>query len=161
MQPLQPNPETGFLESKGQFVFDSSRKVKLLEIAREMRAKGKWPDIYSLCEAVGISYNTFNDHMQVDENFKRAWNEVKMSAATALESQMYDYAQRPNGYMHMITWLRKNVPEDWNPDLKVQITSDSVSAKGLIEGAKNVFEAEIVPNSENIPAIKPQDNEKY
>ena len=161
MQPLKPNPETGFLESNGNSAFDSLRKVKFLEIAKNMRRENKWPDIYSLCESVGIGYATFNEHINIDENFKRAWDEVKMSAATAMESKMYEYAQRPGNYMDRITWLRKNVPDQWNPDQRLQINIDSGPQKGILDAAKNVFEAEIVPNSQNIPAINPQDNEKH
>ena len=61
--------------------------------------------------------------------------------------------------MDRITWLRKNDPANWNPDQKLQISIDSLPAKGILDAAKNVFDAEIIPNSQNIPAINPQDNE--
>jgi hypothetical protein len=161
MRQLQPNPITGFLESEGQFVFDSNRKVQILNLAKEIRAKGQWPNVYELCKAVGIDYRTFKAHLDIDENFKAAWDEdIKVSATDQLESKMYEYAQRPSGYMHMITWLRKNDPEHWNPDLKLRINVDSPNVKGLMDGAKQIFDAEIVPNSKELPAIKPQDNQK-
>lgn len=148
MLPLRKNEETGYLESNISTAFDSQTKLQFLDIAKKIREQGGWPNVSSMCKAVGISPRTFTAHLQLDSKFKEDWSEIVHDAADSLESKMFEYAQGKGGYMHMITWLRANQPGKWNPDLKVSINADSTELKGSIDTALTAIDAVIVDKSE-------------
>lgn len=113
---------------------------------------------------VGVAYRTFADHLNIDPVFNAAWKEVKMVGASLIESKMFQYAQEKGNYMDRITWLRKNVPQDWNPEYKVTINGDGAGLKGLVDGASLATEAEIIEDvkpdeqiSGPIPLIPPSE----
>lgn len=149
MNALKPNPDTGFLESTGYsgYQFDSPRKVKLLELAHKFfEETGNMPDVNSLCRAIGICQKTFDDHLKSDERFGEAWRNIRLKGKFKLEGKMFEYAQRPGGYMHMITWLRKEFPDEYNPDQRVIHSTDNSTIKALIDRSKGAIDAEIVTN---------------
>ncbi len=164
MGPLALNPKTGFLECGLSYGFDSERKIQFLARVKEIRKRGEWPDIDSLCESIGIAPSTFYSHLEKDEKFRQLYRQEVHAAATALESKMYELAQRPGNYMDRITWLRANNPEKWNPEVRVNLSADNGALKGAIDGATVAIEGELVGDTLDNPAIapatRPQDGEK-
>ena len=159
MHPLSPNSKTGYLESNVGSSFDSASKVRFFELCREFKEKeNKWPDVGSVCDAVGITVRTFERHLQIDEEFRESWEELTLRGEATLTSKMYDLATK--NPMYMFGWLRRWNPQRWNPDFKVNISADFSQLKGAIDGAKEVFEAELVPQKEIAPAINLQPGQK-
>lgn len=168
MVPLAPDPRTGFLESTGKHAFNAVMKMRALELAHEnVTVRSELPDIPAICKGLGISHNTFYAHLQQDEEFKRQWEEVLDLCEHELVKTMYANGRRPNGYMDRITWLRAHRPGKWNPDYKINISTDSGQAKGLIGLASTAIEAEIVASptvidapSAQSPVIRPSESPK-
>ncbi len=151
MHPLSVNPKTGYLESNVGSSFDSASKVRFLELCREFKAKeDKWPDIGSVCDSIGVTLKTFEKHLQVDEEFRDAWEELTLRGEATLTSKMYDLATK--NPMYMFGWLRRWNPQRWNPDFKVNISTDYSQVKGALDGARAVFEAELVDKKDIAPA---------
>jgi hypothetical protein len=146
---LQVNPVTGFLESPSpsKISFDSDKKLLFLKTAEDhFREKRQWPDLNDLCQIIGIDPRTLQEHMKKDERFREAWENIKLPAKWGLESKMYEYAQRPGGYMHMVTWLRHEFPDEYNPETKIIHSSDNSNVKSLVNAASEIIEGEIVNN---------------
>jgi hypothetical protein len=136
MNALQRNEETGFLESQGYSgaTFDSSRKLQFINLAEEhFKTTGNMPDLVSIAEAVMVSPRTVENHLRDDPGFAEAWRNIRLRGKWKLESKMYEYAQGKGGYMHMITWLRKEFPEEYNPDIRIQSSTDFSWIKKLQE----------------------------
>lgn len=165
MIPLRLNEKTGFLESNRVSGFDSVKKVRFLELAREAAENQRMPDVAALCRALGVGMTTYWEHMQVDRNFANAWEDIIDTCESSLVSQMYEYGKRPSGYMHMITWLRAKRPERWDPARKLIISRDSDGPKGLIDALKGAIDADIVGELKgvegNAPASVPQADETH
>lgn len=150
MLPLAKNPVTGFLESSKGSSFDSIRKTRFLEIAREAADRKEMPDIPAICKVIGISTHAFWDHKRIDEVFKAQWEEILDTCETTLVSTMYANGQRPSGYMDRITWLRAYRPGTWHPDLKVSISSDLSNLKSVIDTSLVANDADIVEDPPQI-----------
>lgn len=152
MNPLIKNPETGFLESPSpNFAsFDSAKKVRALELAKEMIKRGEYPKQSTIASAVGVYSRTFGYHLQNDPRFKEEWKEVVDMIEDMLVDPMYENGRKPSGYMDRITLLRKLKPEVWNPDRKIQIQTDNAPTKKIFDEFSSIIDAEIVPTSDNL-----------
>ena len=141
---LTANAETGFLESTNSLVtFSSERKLQLLQFAKEFLEKnGRYPDITTLCNAVGICDNTFTRHLKFDTKFREAFKEIELKGRRILENVMFDRGITPGGYMDRITWLRHHFPDEYNPERNVNVTVDKKSTLDRFYG--DVQDAEIV-----------------
>lgn len=144
MNPLLPNPTTGFLESASHYGtnFNSDRKLKLIETAQAYRKEtGKWPDLGKLCDSIGINPLTFDRHIKLDAKFREAWHNIALGGKYQLESLMYDLSGK--NPMYMFGWLRKHFPEEYNPEYKVSVTVDASVTSKLLNKA-DAYEADIV-----------------
>lgn len=163
MLPLRPNPETGYLESNRLSSFDSAKKVRFIELAKEAAMNKHIPNLATLSQAVGIAIRTYWDHMAKDPKFAEAWRDVEDICEANLVDCMYEYAQRPSNYMDRITWLRAKRPERWHPEFKVTISQDSAYTKGLVDMVKGAIDADIVDELKSIEGVPPtsslQDNQ--
>jgi len=163
--PLKANSVTGFLESNRESSFDSVRKVKFLELAKQAAENHAMPDVASICRHVGISTRTYWAHIDVDPKFAEAWEEVVDICESGLVTKMYEFAQRPSNYMDRITWLKNMRPQRWDLEHRVRIVHDSRPQNSLIDSIKTAIDADIVgelgPATENAPATRPQDAESH
>jgi hypothetical protein len=138
MNALVAHPETGFLESESHSyqTFDNEKKVKFLEmIQAHIRDTGKWPDMSSVCDAIGIGTRTLERHIKSDPKFAEAYRSVTLRGKHKLESLMYDLAGK--NPMYLFGWLRKHFPEEYNPDHKVTIDHNINVLQSLINKAKD------------------------
>lgn len=145
MNALQKNPETGFLESYSTALasFDSPKKLKFLELAKEHFEKtGEWPEIDSLCKAVDIAPRTFDRHIKSDEAFAEAWKDIKLPAKWKLESMMYRLGSK--NPMYMFGWLRKEFPEEYDPEKKIIHLTNMSEQKAISGRISEYLDAEIV-----------------
>lgn len=146
------NPSTHFLESPSLSLstFSSDKKLKLLEIAKDISIKqGIIPNINTLCELVGVDVTNFYKHLKIDSAFKDAWNQCLLNVEANIQTKMAEFAYRPGNYMDRITVLRRIAPERWNPEYKVTASVDVNLMTNLIDRAKSL-DAEIVdPGKEN------------
>lgn len=154
MNAMAIDASTGFLQSEsvnGLTAFNSAKKVLILDYARKYWQDQKvMPAKHELCEAVGIDIQTLDRHLKVDVNFCNAWKELLLVGESFLENKMYEYGKGKSGYMHMITWLRRQFPERWNPEYKVTATVDVTMMSNLVDRAKSL-DAEIVPQDKISP----------
>jgi hypothetical protein len=136
---LTVNSETGFLESSGYSgaTFDASRKLQFINLAEEhFKKTGSMPDLVSVAEVVGVHPRTVENHLKSDEMFAEAWRNVRLKGKWRLESKMYEYGLGKSGYMDRITWLRKEFPEEYNPDQRQVSSTDYSWVKGLVDALK-------------------------
>lgn len=152
MNALQPNPDTGFLESINPSTpeaFTSVKKVKLLELAKVFADRREFPDVSQLCDAVGIKYWTFHQHLQRDEKFKDAWDEIKGRVFAGLTNELSVKAKSKNGIVANIAMLRYLESGTFNPESRIIHSTDNPSVKALSDRLSVYVDAEIVDTSEN------------
>ena len=132
------NETTGFLDqstANSFSVFSNDKKLKFLEIADNYRRETKkWPDLGSLCDAVGISIRSFYTHCQRDNAFKSAWDERLLRGEAKLTSDLHDM----NNPIAKLSWLRRHFPERWNPEYKMTATVDVNVTNAILDKAKAI-----------------------
>jgi hypothetical protein len=150
MNAMTVDSSTGFLQSPTTnhlSSFSAHKKQLMIEYARKYWADQKiMPAKHELCEAVGIDIGTLDRHLKIDSAFCDAWKEMLLIGESFLENKMYEYGKGKSGYMHMITWLRRQFPERWNPEYKVTAQVDVNFVNSLADKAKAI-EAETVDTS--------------
>jgi hypothetical protein len=110
------DPETGFLTPGPNYrgpkynIFDLNRKKEFVTIAKEL-----YPNISAICQAVGISTGTFDNHYILDEGFRTAIEAVKRAAIDTVEGTMFQFAKRPGCFMDRIAIMRAYRGELYNP----------------------------------------------
>ena len=105
-------------------------------VEEHFKTTGTMPDIASAAEAVGVHPRSVENHLREDRAFAEAWRDIRLKGKWKLESKMYEYGLTKGGYMDRITWLRKEFPEEYNPDLKVINNGDYSWVKTLVETLK-------------------------
>lgn len=141
-QELAVNAETGFIESTSATLrtFSSDKKQQLLDTTALMfKETGKWPDLGSLCDSIGICTRTLERHLKSDPKFADAWREVTLRGKYKLESAMFDLSTK--NPMYMFGWLRKHFPEEYNPDHKISVEHNINVLSSLIEKAKPIAQS--------------------
>lgn len=145
------NGTTGFLDSDGcnAFVtFGSDKKLKFLALADNYRREtGKWPELGSICDSVGISITTFYRHCTDDKAFKAAWQERLLRGEAVLTSKLADM-KNPIGPLSV---LRRYFPERWNPDHKITVQHDINTVHLAAGDATQAIDAELVEEPKQIP----------
>lgn len=96
------------------------------------------PAKHELCQAVGIDIQTLDRHLKRDSVFNEAWKELLLRGESLLENKMYEYGKTRGGYMHMITWLRRQFPERWNPEYKVTQQVDVSFVSSLVSKSESI-----------------------
>ena len=142
MNQLVANPETGFLESFSPTLqtFDSEKKLQFLQAIQDhVKETQKWPDMGSVCDAVGISTKTFERHLVNDAVFADAYRSVTLRGKYKLESIMFDLSTK--NPMYMFGWLRKYFPAEYNPDHKVSVEHNINVLQNLIVKSREVSES--------------------
>lgn len=145
MPSLQPNPETGFLEthlSDGS-AFDSDKKCRFIAAIKACAEKKTYPRFYKLCQALDLSRNTLALHMERDEVFKRAVDEAMLQVKDEVVGALTDRAMTPSGTVAQIFYLKNRYPQEWNDNYQIP-NVDIGQLKGLINAAKGFIDAEIV-----------------
>lgn len=158
MNEIVVNQETGFLESaNSKFTFNSHKKLEFLRLAAKIVDDAhEWPNVGDLCNAIGISVRTFNNHLLSDTKFAAEWREMELHGeATCLSDA---YRLRTKNPMYMFGWLRARFPEKYDPNKKIIVQTDSANVKEALDSAKEIFEAEIVDKTSS-PVDKPRLNQ--
>lgn len=142
MNALQVDSSTGFLQSptpNSLTAFDANKKTLMLEYAEKYWQDQKiMPAKHELCQAVGIDIQTLDRHLKRDSVFNEAWKELLLRGESLLENKMYEYGKTRGGYMHMITWLRRQFPERWNPEYKVTQQVDVSFVSSLVSKSESI-----------------------
>lgn len=146
---LQPNSETGFLETDSINAFDSDKKLKLIQAIQECSDRGKWPGISRICKSLGISATRFYEHLDVDVEFKRAYDEALLALEDSLVDNLVRQGEGANGVTANIFLLKNRWPKRWNENYQVSV--DAGAVKGFIQSNSTFIDAEFVPNK----ALKP------
>lgn len=152
---LALNESSGFMDSPNSLsTFDTPKKIKFLELASKYRSEtGKWPEIGSLCDAVGVSIRSFYRHVERDPQFKSEWDEVLLRGEAKLTSKLADMSN-PIGPLSV---LRRYFPDRWNPDKKLTVDVNVTSVASAVSKSE-VYEAELVAPPTKIlpvPSKKP------
>jgi len=160
---LIPNPTTGFLEPDPQHrtpvanehggfgplsVFDSDAKLKFIELLKTM-----FPRISVVCKEIGISRETFRNHLSVDVAFAKAVSEIKEEHVDEIEQVRFKVAEMPSGAfdrMHVLNAYRREI---YQPSTKIEI-DHKVSIDGRVDRVGNVIDGEIVRTVERLTAAK-------
>lgn len=159
MQSLQPNAETGFLETHfaDGSAFDSAKKLQFLGLIKRCVEEKKYPRFYRLCQQLDLSRNTLRLHMERDEKFKAAVDEAMLHVKDEVVGALTDRAMEKDGTVAQIFYLKNRYPAEWNENHNQGITVDLGQLKGLINVAQQFYDAEIVqPSSPTValPEVK-------
>lgn len=115
---MEIDKESGYLiprKIEGTKPFDPQAKKTFLSVFEQEASVAK------TCDVLGISSRTFYDHLSVDSKFRADYSLTLRRMSDNLESTMYKKAQGNNGYMYMVTWLRRHFPNEWTPRTNVSI----------------------------------------
>jgi len=147
MNALQVDTATGFTQSHsptGIYSFDVERKKHLLSMAMDCAEAGTWPNIPKLCKSVGISVQTFYNHINQDSEFSEQWQDIKRTLSAGIAVDMREHAKRPGNYMDRITLLRHLYPEEWGGPEKNQSNLDFGWVKKLADALVSVNKPAVI-----------------
>ena len=85
--------------------------------------------------------------MQNDLVFAADFQLVKLAQKHNLEQTMYQQALQPRGFMDRMAWLRKNYPQEYNPNV---IEKDQSSTDALKELSSKWRDYELIPKKKII-----------
>lgn len=121
----------------GSIPFGVESKKRFLALMEEEGDKGK------VCDLVGVSWHTLDNHLSLDEAFARDYTITLRRMASKLEGTMFKNAQQKQGYMDRITWLRRWFPKDWTPKTNLTVNQADSSVDELfskLEGTGQVID---------------------
>lgn len=138
------DPKTGFLESKGYATaFDAERKTRFLE-----RYRSNGLGFYRTCAELGLSHDTVNKAVRIDQAFREAFDRAEKEYTDELEAVSRINALNPKAVLERIFQLRSLRPEkyaDQRSTGNAQVTINF--GKELIQkifNRQDVIEADIV-----------------
>lgn len=158
MYPLRINPETGYLETKGvtERIFDSPKKIKFLTLAHEAVKRRELPEIHMIAEAVGISTESFYDHLRRDKKFAGEWREIRLKVNSILEKELYSKAMNKMGIVANLAWLKRLESGSWIDQNRIIHSNENAGLKDINSQFLDAVDAEIVPNSESAGTPRPE-----
>lgn len=143
MQALQPDPETGFLQTQGLRAFTAEKKQQLIQAIEKTASEGKWPGIHKLCKSLGISATRFYEHLDVDPEFKSAYDEALLALEDHCVENLVRQGDSANGVTANIFLLKNRWAKRWNENYQVSV--DSGALKGFIHVNKGFIDVEATP----------------
>ncbi len=151
MNALVKNEDTGFLESQShnletpkRTAFNSPRKLAFLDLANQYANQEQAPNLTKICDQVGIGLQTFYDHLEIDGEFKRCWEEVLLKIEDALQRSLIRQGVKGSqGVTAAIFWLKNRFNKRWN-DGQQQISLDIGQLKSVLGRTDEFIDAELV-----------------
>src|SRR5258708_3874369 len=128
--------KTGFLESASDsFVtFSAAEKVRAIQMAEEMVARGEMPRVSYICKALDVDIDTFTRHRRMDPLLKKEWERVIDLMEEKIVGVMVARGQQANGFMDRIAWLRAYRPHRWNLVRRFHLRLVFGATQILVEG---------------------------
>jgi hypothetical protein len=140
MNALQVNESSGFLESRSQFhnTFDSTKKLKVIELVNQFAQSGKWPRLSTIAKLADCGAQTIRDHLRDDPEFKIQFEEAMAHVEDNLVDNLMEQGKNANGVTANIFLLKTRWPDRWgdkNPNLSVDfgIIKQLNESKGFID----------------------------
>ncbi len=150
MNPLAINESTGFLDADNSSTFGSDKKIKFLTEARVYIDNfNEFPSIYALCRSVGISISTFENHLKLDEPFKRQWKEIISILKSVYVSSLATKASSKNGIVANLAILKYLETGTFVDRLQVNSTVEFGTDKKVIDAIIIESDPEIEGNRPN------------
>lgn len=156
-QNLIENPETGYLEARmgggltTPDAFDSRKKVKFIELARS----GAWPRVGRICEAIGVSRQTYHTHLMVDPKFRQDIQNVKEAMCDDMEATLVENGTKPMGFLDRIALLKAYRGQLYNPDKRIILEHtdnlDKSEAEKRVARLRDVIDADVVETYQRKP----------
>lgn len=136
---------TGFLQNNftSNYGFTAEKKVQFLELATAYRKDGKFPKVSAICDLIGINIRSFERHLEVDEPFKIAWEEISTHVEYDCISDMSEL--RRKNPMYMFGLLRYLNPKRWNPNDKSSATVNINMFADTVKKIAEYQDASVVP----------------
>jgi len=143
---MQVNPQTGFLEvtSKKINSFDSDKKSQILQLLADFAESGKWPNVSRICKMLNVSPSVFYDHLQIDAEFKLAYENAVAALEDSLAENLVRQGQNANGITANIFLLKNRWPQRWNDGLNFNLRGDTGALREFIGGHRGFIDAEEV-----------------
>jgi hypothetical protein len=162
-----PDPVTGFLtksnhgvdlrDSKGfwlpghgvvsESTFDSDKKSELLR-ALELN----WPNIARSCHDIGISTQTYYNHLAIDQAFASAVNELKEIMICRIEQMRMKVADTPSGSFDRMCVLNAYRREIYNPKVQIEVQHTMTVDEGRrrLDALSHAVDAEVIETVQKI-----------
>jgi hypothetical protein len=132
-----------------ELVFDSDKKSELLKALEEC-----WPGIGDACHAIGISTQTYYNHLAIDEAFRNAVNELKERMIGRIERMRMAVAQTPMGSFDRMCVLNAYRREIYNPKVQIEVEHKITADEGRrrLDALSHAVDVEIVDTVKKIKA---------
>lgn len=150
MNPLLPNPDTGFLESNNPATleaFTSDKKIEFLAMGLKYALQRQLPDVGQMCDALKIDYDTFNDHLHKDQKFRHEWESIKKRTYFGLANELSVKANTKGGIIANLAALKYLERGKFSEDL-INLNPDYRDVKDVLMRENEVIEASIVDKHE-------------
>jgi len=135
---LAIDPETGFLVPMNGYKlegFDATKKARFIDLVGKF-----WPRIGAVCDAVGVSRQTYYNHYKIDAKFREMVDLQREEKLDSAEAAMVDNSTRPGGFMDRIALLKAYRPERWNPEHRLSVTHDVQVTRAIADKARQIID---------------------
>lgn len=153
---MQVHPATGFLEAKIKKIssFDADKKLQIIQLISDLSEAGKWPGIHKLCKSIGVAPSAFYEHLEVDSEFKAAYDEALLALEDHLVDNLIRQGNSTNGVTANIFLLKNRWGKRWNENFQVQLNGQDGQLKTIIDKSVGFIDAELVDKKELPEKIK-------
>lgn len=66
-------------------------------------------------ESVGFTHRILSTHLRADKQFSKDYQQTLLEMKSVIEGVMFLRAQKDNGFMDRMAWLRKHFPKEYDP----------------------------------------------
>jgi hypothetical protein len=147
---LEVDPVTGYLEATNTSQpnsFNVKRKVEFIKLATIL-----WPNLQAVCDEVGISRQTLNNHRAVDVQFENDLADIRERKMDRIEGKTFEFAEHPKQVIDRMAVLRAYRGDIYNPKQTIsvehKITQEVAYQKR--EALAGVIDGEIVEVSGSV-----------
>lgn len=96
-----------------------------------------WPRIYEALELIGVARETVRNHLAVDGEFKRQYDEIVQRHIDGVEGALTDNAVIKGSVLAEIALMNAYRREQYQPTMKVEVTQ-TIDHHVIVERAKSL-----------------------
>lgn len=106
-----------FVDEKTGYLYNPGKKNSISPVTKQqfLEAFKKLGNQTQAAESVGISVRILSTHLRADKQFSKDYQQALVEMKHVIEGVMFQRAQKDNGFMDRMAWLRKHFPKEYDP----------------------------------------------
>lgn len=132
-------------------VFSAVKKLQALNLLYDW-----YPDISKVCSMIGITRQTFTNHLAVDQVFRECVEEIKHRVIDRIHLVRMHVASTPAGSFDRMCVLNAHMPELYNPKTVIQIEHSMSAEQASKRDSRisDIIDAEVVETVRKAKKLK-------